>query len=152
MKNGTLTINIEIDVDAIGDAINNATSLNDNDQVFAALASYVLPKKQLEDALDKIASIEAAAKGIIKARAEALYGAEWDAIKGHGYKVSRQPTGAVFEVTGKPKKEFVITKVSVDSKKVVDYVKANGKMPAGIELNKNRGDSLRVKVDENPEA
>ncbi len=149
MQDGKFVLNIEIDIRAIGDAINTADDLNDNDAVFAALASYAVPKKQLETALAEIVKIESAAKGAIKSRAETLYGDAWDAIKGHGYKIGRQATGAVFAITGKPKKDFVKTTVSVETKKVEEYVKANSKLPAGIEFNKNRGSSLRVAVDEN---
>ncbi len=149
MQDGEFVLNIEIDIKAIGEAINGAADLNDNDAIFAALASFSAPQKQLKAALDEITKIESAAKGAIKSHAQALYGDDWDAIKGHGYKVTRQPTGAVFTVTGKPKKEFIKTTVSVDTKKVEEFTKANGKLPAGIELNKNRGDSLRVSVDEN---
>lgn len=146
-----IIIEIEIDLKELSATMNNAEDLKDNDAIFKALTSFAEPKKVLEDALDELKSVEALAKSAIQAKATTLYGEDWGCIKGHGYKISESATGAVFDVTGKPNKKFIVTKVAANTKEIEDYIKLNSKLPAGIEVNKNRGKSLRVTLHEDPQ-
>lgn len=144
-----VTINLEIDITALKEAIEGATNLNDNEEVFNALAEVFRTKKEITDVLDRIAFIESEAKGLINSKANALYGNEWSAIKGDGYKISKSFTGSVFNILEdvKPPKKFVKIKESLDSKLVEEYIKETGKLPKGIEYNPNRGASIRVTIN-----
>lgn len=146
----TVKIELEINVDELRDVINDSKDLNDNEQLFANLVQFARAKKKINDLLDQIISIEEDAKGLIKSRAQALYGDGWQAIKGRGYKISRSSTGAVFSIQPdkKPPKDFLIIKESLDSKKVEQFIKETGKLPKGIEYNASRGTSLRITVSD----
>lgn len=147
----TVKIELEINVDELRDVINDSKDLNDNEQLFANLVQFARAKKKINDLLDQIISIEEDAKGLIKSRAQALYGDGWQAIKGKGYKISRSSTGAVFSILpdAKVPKEFLVVKQSLDSKLVEQHIKETGKLPKGIEYNAQRGTSLRITVSDN---
>lgn len=146
-------LELEINVDELKDIINDSKDLNDNEQLFSNLVQFARAKKKINDLLDQIISIEEDAKGLIKSKAQALYGDGWQAIKGKGYKISRSGTGAVYAVLpdAKPPKEFIIVKESLDAKKIEAHIKETGKLPKGIDYNPSRGTALRITVsdDEN---
>lgn len=144
----TIKINAEIDLDAIKEAIENSGDLNDNEAVFGALAQVARVKNELGALLDKVASVEAEAKATIVSKGNALYGVEWTAIKGQGYKITRSKTGSVYAPTGEaiPKKFRKVVE-SIDAKLVDAFVLVNDKLPEGIDYNPNRGSSLRITVN-----
>lgn len=142
-------LELEINVDELKDIINDSKDLNDNEQLFSNLVQFARAKKKINDLLDQIISIEEDAKGLIKSKAQALYGDGWQAIKGKGYKISRSGTGAVFAVLpdAKPPKEFIIVKESLDAKKIEAHIKETGKLPKGIDYSPNRGTMIRVTIN-----
>lgn len=142
-------LELEINVDELKDIITDSKDLNDNEQLFSNLVQFARAKKQIGSLLDQIISIEEEAKGLIKSKAQALYGDGWQAIKGKGYKISRSETGSVFAVEGKPPKEFLIVKESLDTHLVEAYIKETGKLPKGISYNPSRGTSIRITVSNN---
>lgn len=144
-----IKLELEIDIDELKETINNAVDLNDNEEVFNSLVQFARAKKQINALYDELIGIEDTAKSLIKSKASALYGNNWQAIKGRGYKISRSQTGPVFNIDGKPPKQFVVIKESLDSKLVENYIKETGKLPKGISYNPSRGSSLRITVDEN---
>lgn len=143
-----ITINAELDLEAIEKIAEEALSLDDNAALFAKLAEFATVKHQLDDALDAIKKVEADIKGIINAKAKALYGPNWQAIAGPGYKISRSFTGAKYEQVGAAPEEFIIIKQSVDSKAVDNFVKGNSALPEGIAVNQSRGESIRMTIKE----
>lgn len=138
----------EIDIVKIHDIVNDASDLNDNQEMFGELVKITRVKKQLELLLDQVTSIELEAKSAIKGRATELYGANWSAIAGNGYKITKSATGAVFSVLpdATPDADFYEAKLSLNSKLVENYVKETGKLPEGIEYNSTRGSSIRITV------
>ena len=145
-----IKIEAEIDIEAVKQSIEDAKDLNDNEELFNKLVEVYRVKKQAEDILDSLKTIEETVKGAIKSRAEELYGPEWEAVKGKNYKITRSSTGAVFSIAGKVQKKFIVVKESVDTKAVNAYIKEKGKLPAGLEYNASRGSSIRITVqDEN---
>ncbi len=144
-----IKIELEINIDELKDIVNDATDLNDNQQLFSNLVEFERAKKRINAVLDQLISIESDAKGLIKSKAEALYGSEWSAIKGKGYKITKSSTGAVFNIFGKPPKEFLVIKEALDTKLVEAHIKETGKLPKGIEYSPSRGTSLRITVDSN---
>lgn len=145
-----LKIELEIDIDSIKQAIEDAVDLNDNEAIFKELVSFEKAKKQLKDAMEQITSVEDTAKGLINSKANALYTSSWEAIQGHGYKITKSPTGSVFsmEKGAKVPKQFLVIKESVDTKLVNKYIKEEGKLPKGLVYNPTRGQSIRITVNE----
>lgn len=142
-----IELNIKIDEEKLKSLLTEADNLNDNDQVFGKLTEVVAAKKQLEDALETVAKIEAEAKQDIDARAKALYGNDWQAISGTGYKITRSFTGAVYTMNPdqKPDRKFLKIVESLDTAKIKAAIELNGgKLPKGVELNPNRNTSIRI--------
>lgn len=139
---------IKINDDELKQAIASAKDLNDNEAAFAELAKVSQVKKQIKDVLDTLESIEADAKSEIDSRAKALYGSDWQAIAGRGYKISRSKTGSVYNINPelKPNKKYLIIKETVNSKLVDAEVELNGKLPKGIEINPDRGTMIKVTI------
>lgn len=144
-----IKIEAEIDLESLKTIIEDASNLNDNEEVFNKLIEVYRVKKQAEDILDSLKTIEDTVKSTIKSRATELYGPEWEAVKGTNYKITRSSTGAVFNISGKVQKKFKIVKESVDTKAVNEYIKEKGKLPAGLEYNASRGSSIRITVHDN---
>lgn len=144
-----IKIEAEIDIKSLRNLIEDAADLNDNEEVFNKLIEVYRVKKQAEDILDSLKTIEETAKSAIKSRATELYGPEWEAVKGKNYKITRSSTGAVFSIAGKVQKKFKVIKESVDTKAVNQYIKKKGKLPTGLEYNATRGSSIRITVHDN---
>ena len=146
-----IKIELELNLEALKEVIENSKDLNDSQELFDSLLEVYRVKKQVGDILDQLTSVETEAKGLIKAKADQLYGNEWSAIKGKGYKISKTATGSVFNILpeAKPPKEFLVVKESLDSKLVENYIKEKGKLPKGVEYNPSRGFSIRVSVQDN---
>lgn len=142
-----IELNIKIDDEQLENTINNAEQLKDNDKVFASLTEVVKAKKQIEDALEVVSKLEAKAKQDIDAKAKALYGNDWQAIAGTGYKITRSFTGAVYMINPDqhPDKKYLKVTESIDTAKVKAAIELNdGKLPKGIELNPHRNTSIRI--------
>lgn len=149
VKPSSIKIELVVDIETLKDVIDESKELNDNQEMFDKLVEVYRVKKQVGDILDQIISIETDVKGWIKSKANALYGNEWRAIKGNGYKISKSPTGSVFNIIpdSEPPKEFVVVKESLDTALVENFIRETGKLPKGIEYNVSRGSSIRVSVD-----
>lgn len=143
-----IEISAIIDLEDILDAIKNAKDLNDNDELFKRLAQIKKWNNEVKAVQDILTKVEIDVKGLINARAKALYGDEWSAIAGRGYKVTRSATGAVYEISGDVEEKYLKVKVGVDATEVKNYVKANSKLPDGISYNPERNDSIRITVNE----
>lgn len=139
---------IQIDDEKLKESITTAADLNNNDEAFAELAAISRFKKQIADALDVVDKIEREAKAAIDSRAKTLYGINWQAIAGQGYKITRSKTGSVYNINPelKPSKKFLIIKESVNSKLVDAEVELHGKLPKGIEINPDRGTMIKVTI------
>jgi len=150
----TIKIELEVNLDELKDIINDTKELNDNEQLFSQLVQFQRVKKQISEISDQLTSIETEAKSYIKAKADALYGKEWTAIKGtkgKNYKITKSPTGSVFNIMTdkKPPKEFLVIKESLDTELVENFIKEKGVLPKGIEYNPSRGTSIRITVADN---
>lgn len=142
-----IELNIKIDDEKLEKTINNAEQLSDNDKVFASLTEVVKAKKELEDALEVVARLEAKAKQDIDAKAKSLYGNDWQAIAGTGYKITRSFTGAVYIINPdqRPDKKYLKVTESIDTAKVKAAIELNdGKLPKGIEINPHRNTLIRI--------
>lgn len=143
-----ILIHAVIDMEAVQGIVDEALSLDDNAAMFAKLAEFAHVKAMLKDATEQLDKAEADIKGIINSKAKQLYGPNWQAISGPGYKISRQFTGAKYEQVGAAPEQFIVIKQSVNSKAVDEFVKANSELPEGIAINQARGESIRMAIKE----
>lgn len=141
-----LELNISIDVDAITKAVKASKTLEDNELIFAKLSAIAFDKAQVAAFTDAFEKIEREVKQIINDKAKVLYGPEWTAVKGTGYKISRSLTGSVYEISGEPKSEFLDIKIAPKTKAIDNFIKAKSTLPDGIAYNPNRSDSIRITV------
>lgn len=143
-----VNVTVKIDVERIKSVLEKIAKLENNDQVFRLLSNVAKPKKQLEDALEQVEAAERQIKQTISDCARALYGDDWAAIEGQGYKIARQFGGAVYEKIGDVAPEFVKITETLDSDAITTFVKANGKLPKGVAPNKARSEQIRLTVKE----
>jgi len=141
-----LELSIEIDLNEVIEAIEDASNL-DNNAHFAKLAQIQIAKNNLKDALDKVEKVERDVKHVINAKAKTLYGNDWSVIAGDNYKITRSFTGSVYDINGTPNAKYLLIKKSVNSEAVKAYAELNdGKLPKGIVPNGGRGESITIKV------
>ena len=139
---------LDIDVDALKVAVEKATKIDDAESFFEELTQIQRAKMDIKKLTDDLYSIEQDVKGLINTKAKALYGGDWQVIKGEHFKITRSKTGDVYLVNGTPNAKFTKVKVSVDSKAVDEHVIEHDKLPKGIEINDKRGESLRITIKE----
>ena len=147
MDDNTIIINAEFDLEQLKADIEASKDLEDDQSFFEQLALIQKTKTQLGDLNDALKSIEVEAKGLINARAKALYGDDWSAIKGDRFKITRSGSGAVYLINGRPGTKFVKTTQSIITEAVKEHIATTGKLPAGIEPNGERGETIRITVN-----
>jgi hypothetical protein len=141
-----IDLHYKLDDQAIKSLISEASELENNDELFGHLAEIARIKQDFKDVTEVLDRLELEIKQEINEKAKALYGPQWQAIKGDGYKITRSYTGSIYEVTGEPAPELIEVKKSIKSKLVEEYVKAKGTLPEGIGYNPNRGEAIRITV------
>jgi len=134
-----------INFDDVKKQIEDATKL-EGEEFYRRLLEISGLKMIVKDTLEQVEMYERDVKGLINAKAKAVYGNDWQAIKGEKFKITRSKTGSMYLVNGKPNAKFIVTKVTVDSKAVDEFIEENERLPKGIELNDQRGESLRITV------
>lgn len=141
-----ITLNYKLDEESLAKSINEAIKLEDNEQMFNNLCEVKRAKMELENALEELDKIEIIAKGLINSKAKQLYGNDWQTIAGNGYKITRSKTGSIYILNPmvKANKKFLEIKETINSKAVDAEIEKSGKLPKGIEVNPNRGESIRV--------
>lgn len=139
-------ISHEIDTDALQRTIHNALKLEDNQELFEQLTAILKAKKDITDLLEQVERIERDAKRAINAKAQQLYGRDWQAIAGKGWKITRYFAGSVYaRIEGeKVPKQFVKVVENLDTKAIDAYLEANEKLPKGLQLNNDRTEVIKV--------
>ena len=132
------------DMNKVRAVIEKSLKLEEDQDFFNELSTIQMFKTIVKDSLEEIESFETEAKGLINNKAKALYGDDWQVIAGEHFKITKSKTGEMYTINGDPNKKFVKTKKSVDSKEVDNFIAENSKLPAGIEINDKRGESLRI--------
>ncbi len=140
---------LQSDLRKVADDLLQLTALEDSEALFYRLAKIQEVKDQFKSFQNELDVVESDVKSIIKDKALTLYGSNWTAIKGSGYKITRSRTGAVYEEIGKALDKFINIKRTVDAELVDVYVAKNGKLPAHITVNEHRGESIQIKVNLN---
>ena len=143
-----ISLNYEIDEEQLAQTVNEAINLEDNEQMFEQLSAVAKAKCELKDALEKLETIEVVAKGLINSKAKQLYGTDWQTIVGKGYKITRSKTGNVYihNPDIPVNKKFIELKESLLTKVIEEEIEKTGKLPKGIEVNPNRGESIRIAI------
>ncbi len=139
-----MKLEFEFDKEKLFAGIKNATDLDNDNSVFEALALLADIKKQFNDVYDEVSKLDTEVKQAINDRAKAVIGVDWQAIAGDKYKITKSKAGAVYEINGKPKDDFVTVKFSVNTKAVDNEFQSTGKLPSGIAVNEHRSESIRV--------
>lgn len=141
-----ITLNYELDETKLAESINDAIKLEDNEQMFSHLCEVKRAKLELEDALEKLEQIEVVAKGLINSKAKELYGTDWQTIASSNYKITRSKTGNIYVMNPdiKVNKKFLKIVESLDTKLIDEELEKTQKLPQGVEINPNRGDSIRI--------
>lgn len=143
-----MQINHEVDLEGLKAIVEGAADLNDNQEMFQSLSRISAAKKELKDILDELEDYEAGAKNLILQKARQLYGSDWQTISGKGYKITRSATGNVFirNPDLKVAKKYVEIKESLKTKLIQEDLEKTGKLPEGIEVNPQRGESIRITI------
>ena len=142
-------IEAEFNLDNLREQIDAAKDIKDNEAFFEQLTLVQKVKNELKQLDDAITSIDQEAKGLLNNKAKSLYGDNWQVVKGERFKITRSKTGDMYLLTDSASPKFVKVKKSVDSKAVDAYVTEKGKLPKGIEVNDQRGESVRIVINEN---
>lgn len=143
-----ITLNYELNEEELARSINEAIKLDDNEEMFNHLCNVKRAKSELEDALEKLENIEIIAKGLINSKAKELYGIDWQTIASKNYKITRSKTGNIYvrnpEIS--VNKKFLKIVESLDTKAIDAELEKTQKLPKGVEVNPNRGDSIRITI------
>mgnify|MGYP001613831070 CR=1 FL=1 len=144
-----LELSLLIDLEGITKAVENSKNLNDNELVFANLSKIAFDRKQLDALNDAFEEVERMVKQAISSKAKALYGDDWQVIKGDGYKIGRSFTGSVYELIDPDKVDpaYLKVKFTPDTKAIEIYRETNDKLPDGVTINEQRNESIRIAVN-----
>lgn len=133
-----------VDVEALKKSVEDATKIEDSEEFFTQMTAVVGIERLIKDVLEQVGSVVTDVKGLVNAKAKALYGPDWQVISADRFKITRSKTGDLYLINGTPNPKFIKIKKSVDSKAIEEFVAKNDKLPAGIEINDQRGESLRI--------
>lgn len=139
---------VEIKLAPITQAIEKSKDLKADRKVFTELAQVALARKEVEDILDQIEAVEREVKLAVNARAKALYGEDWTAVQGPGFKFSRSFGGSIYDIPEPAKVDTKFLKVTVrpNTDKINEFRETKNALPDGIELNPNRNESIKITV------
>lgn len=138
-----------INLDQLKVIVDKSTKLEDDAKFFEALSAMTFAKKAVLDTLEQVESLETEAKGLINAKAKALYGNDWQVIAGEHFKISRSPTGQLYELVSpdEVQPEFLKVKFAPNAKAIDDFREANdNKLPTGVAINEHRGETIKITV------
>ncbi len=141
-----MKIEAEFDLEGFKNALESTKTIKGDEEFFTKLGAIDVLKSQLKTVSDELISLETEAKGLIDARAKALYGDNWQVIDGERVKIVKSPIGSVYDIADTTSAKFVVVKKSANTKAIEDFVVKNSKLPKGVELNPDRGWSMRIKV------
>lgn len=143
-----ISINYELNPDEFATSLAEAEKLENAEGMIEQLTKITKAKKELKDLLETVEKYESAAKGLINSRAKTLYGQDWQAIAGDGFKITRSKSGAIY--TRNPdipvNKKFIEVKESINTKAVDAYFDEKEALPKGIELNPTRSEVIRITI------
>lgn len=141
-------IEIRVDEDRIEKIIRKSKDLQTDEAVFHELA-WIMELKDSVDQMNEVwEGVERKIKQALNDKAKELLGKDWSALDGDGFSLRRSLTGSVYTLTDPDKvpDDLLDVKITVKSKEVDNYIKANSKLPDGLTYNPNRNESIRIKL------
>ena len=140
---------LEIDIEKLQSLLDSAQDL-EGKHFFEQLTKLSEAKKKASEALEEVERYESQAKSMINSKAKELYGTDWIVIKGSKFKISRSFTGALYEILAPDsvRSEFVKVKLSPNSRTIESFREKNSSLPDGIGMNDKRGESIRIKSED----
>ena len=141
-------LHISIDGDRIEKVIQDSKDLPADEKVFKELAWLTENKKAINELLDEWEALDRQVKQALNDKAKTLLGPEWKALDGNGFSLRRSLTGSIYQLTDPEKvpDKLLEVKLTVKSKEVENYIKANSKLPVGLSYNPNRNEQIRIKL------
>lgn len=143
-QSNVLKIDIELDIDKMITQIDKFDTLENNEQLFGSYAKINEVKAKLKQINEAFDTVERQVKYKINDKAKALYGPDWSAIAGTGYKITRSFSGSVYELGEGVQKKFTKVTVAADRDAIDEYVKENSKLPKGVNYNPSRTEVIKV--------
>jgi hypothetical protein len=140
---------IKVDPEALAKTVKGLADLNNSKELYNAIAGVQAELDKVLKVQRQLEEIQSDLKQVVDLRGTALYGANWKAVEGEGYKIVKSPTGAVYTLQpdSKPSKNFLKIETSVNTDVVNEYIaEHDGKLPKGIDMNPKRGASIRIAV------
>ena len=141
-------IEIRVDEDRIEKIIRKSKDLQTDEAVFHELA-WIMELKDSVDQMNEVwEGVERKIKQALNDKAKELLGKDWSALDGDEFSLRRSLTGSVYTLTDPDKvpDDLLDVKITVKSKEVDNYIKANSKLPDGLTYNPNRNESIRIKL------
>lgn len=138
-----------LDLKDLEQIILKSKDLEKDSDFFDAMSAISFAKKKVADALEDVTRLEEQAKGLINAKAKALYGKNWQVIRGEHFKISRQFTGQVYELTDVEKvaEEYLKVKFTPNTRTIEQYRETHDNtLPEGVTINEERRESIRVTI------
>jgi hypothetical protein len=141
-------LHISIDGDRIEKVIQDSKDLPADEKVFKELAWLTENKKAINELLDEWEALDRQVKQALNDKAKTLLGPEWKALDGNGFSLRRSLTGSIYQLTDPEKvpDKLLEVKLTVKSKEVENYIKANSKLPDGLSYNPNRNEQIAIKL------
>lgn len=141
-----IEIKFTVSKSATLEAIADATSLQDDNEVFKSLSVLADIKDDLKSIEAPINELYGAVLQAISKKAQELYGNDWKVIKGDNYSISRSYSGAVYQITDDTPEQFIRLERKPNTDEIENYIKDNSKLPEGVDYNPDRNESIRIKL------
>jgi hypothetical protein len=141
-----IELHIVIDADKIEQTIRKSKDVQNDEQVFHELSWLMQNKKAVDELNDQWEALERKIKEALNDKAKSLLGPEYKALDGDGWSLRRSLTGSIYQIANPEAvpEDLLEVKLTVKSKEVGNYIKANSKLPDGLAYNPNRNESLKV--------
>jgi hypothetical protein len=141
-----IEISFSVSKSATLDAINKATDLQNDSDVFRSLSVLAEIKDDIKEIETPINELYKQVIQAISKKAQELYGKDWKVIKGNDYSISRSYSGAVYQITDDTPDQFIKIERKPNTDEIENYIKENSKLPDGVDYNPDRSESIRVKL------
>ena len=143
-----LELQVTLDIGQIRKTIEASKNLQEDHEVFKSLSSLMEVKRLVSELNEVWDQAEREIKQAINDKAKALYGTQWRAIDGDGFKVTRSMSGSVYQIIDPDKvpEEMLEIKVGVKTKAVDNFIKEKSTLPEGIAYNPDRNEQLRINL------
>jgi len=148
MQNDKFELHIILDAGRIESVIRKSKDMQTDEKILHELSWLMEGKQAVDNLVDEWEALERKIKQALNDKAKTLLGPEWKALDGDGFSLRRSMTGSVYQLTDPDKVDdkLLEVKLSVKTKEVENYIKANSKLPEGLSFNPSRNEQIRIKL------